>query len=436
MRATVIGCGYLGATHGACLAELGFDVLGVDIDRLKLARLATGDMPFYEPGLEDLVKRHVASGALRFTSSFEEAAKFADIHYICVGTPQRADGLGADISQVEAAVRLLGQHLAGPALVVGKSTVPVGTAERLQALLHDVSPAGESAELAWNPEFIREGFAVQDRLEPDRLVFGVTSAKAEQMLRDAYRVPIEAGTPVVVTDYATAELAKAAANAFLATKISFINAIAEVCDVAGADVAMLADALGHDARIGRRFLDAGIGYGGGCLPKDVRAFQHRAGELGADHLTSLLREVDSINLSRRQRVVSMIEELHGSVAGMRLGVLGAAFKPHSDDVRDSPALWVAGQLHLRGADVTIYDPKAVDNARTLFPTFRYAGSALEACADADVVAHLTEWPEFRDLTPAALGPVVRHARILDGRNSLDPAPWRDAGWTFRRMGRP
>ena len=436
MRITVIGCGYLGATHAASMAELGHEVLGVETDPEKRAALAAGTVPFYEPGLGELLARHVASGRLRFTDSASEAADFGDLHFLCVGTPQSSSGLGADVSQVDAAIDALAPHLSRPSLVVGKSTVPVGTAARLAARLADLAPAGEDAELAWNPEFLREGFAIKDTLEPDRLVFGVDSTRAETRLRDFYAPMIEAGSPVVVTDFATAELVKVAANAFLATKISFINAVSEICEVAGADVVDLADAIGHDARIGRRFLDAGIGFGGGCLPKDIRAFIHRAGELGVDDAMSFLREVDDINQRRREHVVSVASSmLGGTLLDRRVGVWGAAFKPDSDDVRDSPALWIAGQLQLRGALVSVYDPRAGGSARRVFPTLSYAGSALEAAADADLLLHLTEWPEFRELSIASVSDVVRSRSLLDGRNVLDLPAWRAAGWDARGLGR-
>ncbi|MGA9749915.1 MAG: UDP-glucose/GDP-mannose dehydrogenase family protein [Nocardioides sp.] len=435
MRVTVIGCGYLGATHAAGMAELGYDVLGVELDDAKTAALSAGRVPFYEPGLEDLLARHVSAGNLRFTTSYEEAGAFGDVHFVCVGTPQQPSGLAADMSQVEDAVRSLAPHVRGDALVVGKSTVPVGTAERLTGLLAEGAPAAAEPRLAWNPEFLREGFAIKDTLAPDRLVFGVSEPSAEATLREVYAKVLANGTPCVVTDLATSELVKVSANAFLATKISFINAIAEVCEVAGADVTDLADALGHDARIGRKFLNAGIGFGGGCLPKDIRAFQHRAAELGVDHLTSLMREVDAINMHRRDRVLEITRAMVGDLSRARIAVLGAAFKPDSDDVRDSPALHVAGQLHLAGAQVTVYDPKANHTARGRFPTLDYVDSTLAACDQADVVLHLTEWPEFRSLAPADLDDVVRRRQIIDGRNLLDAAPWRAAGWTFRSMGR-
>jgi len=435
MRITVIGCGYLGATHAACMAELGHEVLGVEIDEAKRKTLENGGIPFHEPGLPDLLAKHVDSGQLRFTDSFEEAAEFGDIHFICVGTPQSKRGLGADLSYVYGAAESLAPNLNRPTLVVGKSTVPVGTAATLAAKIEALAPVGAEAKVAWNPEFLREGYAVKDTLQPDRLVFGVADAGAEQQLRDFYGSVLETGTPLVVTDFATAELVKVSANAFLATKISFINAVAEVCDATGGDVVALADAIGHDARIGRRFLNAGIGFGGGCLPKDIRAFLHRAGELGVEDAMGFLREIDGINQRLRTRAVSIVERRVGNLAGARIGVLGVAFKPDSDDVRDSPALNIAGQLHLRGATVSIHDPQAIENSRKIFPTLDYVNDPLEACADADIVLHLTEWKAYREIDPVALGEIVARKQILDGRNALDPQVWKDAGWDYRGFGR-
>ncbi|MGW8374642.1 UDP-glucose/GDP-mannose dehydrogenase family protein [Streptomyces sp. ODS28] len=441
-RITVIGTGYLGATHAAAMAELGFEVLGLDVSAEKIAVLERGEAPMYEPGLEDLLRKHVAghegaSGRLRFTTSYAEAGEFGDIHFICVNTPQRHGEYACDMSYVDSAVASLAPHLKRPALVVGKSTVPVGSAERLAAELAAAAPVGEDAELAWNPEFLREGFAVKDTLHPDRLVVGVRSQHAEDLLRTVYAQPIAEGSPFVVTDFPTAELVKTSANSFLATKISFINAMAEVCEAADGDVVKLAEAIGHDERIGSKFLRAGIGFGGGCLPKDIRAFMARAGELGASEALTFLREVDSINMRRRAHIVELAREaLGGSLLGKRIAVLGATFKPDSDDVRDSPALNVAGQLHLQGAQVTVYDPKGNENARALFPTLGYAPSALEAVRGADVVLHLTEWREFKELDPAVLGEAVARRHLLDGRNTLDPELWRKAGWTFRALGRP
>ncbi|MFF8291177.1 UDP-glucose dehydrogenase family protein [Streptomyces sp. NPDC016309] len=443
LKITVIGTGYLGATHAAAMAELGFEVLGLDVVPEKIEMLSAGRVPMYEPGLEDLLRKHVAgiegsTGRLRFTTSWEEVGEFGDVHFVCVNTPQKHGDYACDMRYVDAAFGSLAPHLRRPALVVGKSTVPVGSAERLARLLADRAPVGADAELAWNPEFLREGFAVRDTLHPDRIVVGVESAAAEKLLREVYATPMAEGSPFVVTDFPTAELVKTAANSFLATKISFINAMAEVCEAAGGDVVKLAEAIGHDERIGAKFLRAGIGFGGGCLPKDIRAFMARAGELGADQALTFLREIDSINMRRRGQMVGMAREALGDGAflGKRVAVLGATFKPDSDDVRDSPALNVAGQIHLQGGQVTVYDPKGMDNARRIFPTLGYADTALEAVRGADVVLHLTEWREFRELDPAELGEAAAARIILDGRNALDADRWREAGWTFRAMGRP
>jgi UDPglucose 6-dehydrogenase len=442
VRITVIGTGYLGTTHAACMAELGFEVLGLDILPERVAALASGHVPMYEPGLEELLRKHLAgiegsTGRLRFTTSWEEVGEFGDVHFICTNTPQRRGEFACDMSYVESAFDLLAPHLHRRTLVVGKSTVPVGSAERLAARLAEAAPIGAAAEVAWNPEFLREGYAVDDTLHPDRLVVGVRSADAEETLRAVYAPLIDRGTPFVVTDFPTAELVKAAANSFLATKISFINAMAEVCEASGADVVQLSAALAFDERIGGKFLNAGLGFGGGCLPKDIRAFMARAGELGADQALTFLREVDNINMRRRSRMVELArEQCGGGFLGRRVAVLGAAFKPNSDDVRDSPALNVAGQVQLQGAQVTVYDPKAMDNARKMFPALSFADSVLDAVAGAHVVLHLTEWQEFRDMDPDVLGALVTERRILDGRNVLDPQRWRDAGWTYRALGRP
>jgi UDPglucose 6-dehydrogenase len=435
MRITVIGCGYLGATHAAAMADLGHEVLGMEIDAEKREALARGEAPMYEPQLDELLARTVASGQLRFTDSYAEVAAFGEVHFVCVGTPQQPERLAADVSQVESAISGLAPHLDRPTLVVGKSTVPVGTAGRMAARMAELAPAGAEALLAWNPEFLREGFAVKDTQDPDRIVIGVEDGRAEKQLRGFFAPMIDAGVPLVVTDYATAELVKVAANAFLATKISFINAMAEVCDATGADIVDLADALGYDGRIGRRFLNAGIGFGGGCLPKDIRAFIHRAGELGVEDAMSFLRHIDDVNLRQRERVVEVATAMVGHLDGSRIAVWGAAFKPDSDDVRESPALSIAGQLHLKGADVRVYDPRANGTARVRFPTLTYADSAIDACRDADLVLHLTEWPEFREITPGDLEGVVARPQLFDGRNVLDLDTWRSAGWTARALGR-
>jgi UDPglucose 6-dehydrogenase len=437
-RLTVFGTGYLGATHAVCMAELGYDVLGVDVDAEKVETLASGRVPFYEPGLEPLLRKNVEAGRLQFTTSYAEAAEFGDVHFLCVGTPQKAGEYAADMRYVDAVVTTLAPYLDRPCLVVGKSTVPVGTAARLADRLRAEAPAGAEVELAWNPEFLREGFAVEDTLRPDRLVIGIRAGgRAEAVLREVYAPLLDAGTPLVVADFPTAELVKVSANAFLATKISFINAMAEVCESAHADVKKLSEALSYDTRIGGRFLHAGLGFGGGCLPKDIRAFMARAGELGVDQALSFLKEVDAINQRRRARMVDLARELvGGSFHGARIAVLGAAFKPNSDDIRDSPSLDVASTIQRAGGSVTVYDPAAMDNARRLHPELSYAESAPAAATGSDLVLHLTEWREFVDMEPAALSAVVRERRIVDGRNALDPQAWRAAGWTYRALGRP
>jgi UDPglucose 6-dehydrogenase len=432
LRLTVLGAGYLGITHAAAMASLGFDVLGVDTNPGRVDRLNEGGLPIYEPGLGELLRGGLATGRLRFTTSYPQAAAFGDVHFICTGTPQQPGSNAADLSQVNACVAALAPLLDRPCLVVGKSTVPVGTARRLAA---ELAAAGSGAELAWNPEFLREGTAVADTLAPDRIVAGVTSARAEGMLRQVYAKPLADGTPFIVTDLETAELAKAAANAFLATKISFINAMAEICEAAGGDVRMLAEVLGADQRIGPSLLRSGLGFGGGCLPKDVRAFSARAEELGAGQALAFLREVDAINLRRRARTADLTLELAGgNLAGVPVCVLGAAFKPGSDDVRDSPALDVAQILTGMGARVTVYDPAAMDNARRISPDLHYAGSLAEAARDAQVVLLLTEWPEFAALTPGRLDGIVARRNMIDARNVLDPAQWREAGWEYRALG--
>ena len=430
----VIGAGYLGATHAACLAELGHHVVAADRDPARVTSLSAGLLPFFEPELPDLLRRHTESGRLRFTTSISDVCAAADVHFICVGTPQSKDGMAADTSQVFGVVEQMAPHLRRNALLVGKSTVPVGTAARLQELLDRLAPHAH-AEVAWNPEFLREGQAVTDTLAPDRLVFGVASTEAEKTLRLVFDRVLERDTPLVVTDLATAELVKASANAFLATKISFANAIADLCQTAGGDVVTLADALGHDRRIGRDFLSAGLGFGGGCLPKDIRALMAQAAELGAEHAFRLLGEVDTINQSRRHRVTAMaLADLGGDVSDARITVLGAAFKPHTDDVRDSPALEVADMLQRLGGEVTVHDPQGNRNASRSYPALAFADDVHDAVVGADLLLHLTEWPEFRRLDPRSLTPMVRRASVIDGRNALDADRWRQAGWSYQRLG--
>ncbi|RAV31569.1 UDP-glucose dehydrogenase family protein [Corynebacterium heidelbergense] len=470
MQMTVFGTGYLGATHAACMAELGHNVLGVDVDEAKIASLTKGEVPFFEPGLQDILTRNIQAGRLRFTTDYREAAEFANVHFIGVGTPQKKGSNAADTRYVKAVIDDLVPLLSGDHLILGKSTVPVGTAASLQkrakkllrtppnrAPHHDEtaentdSPAAPATvEIAWNPEFLREGHAVEDTLRPDRIVLGVRAknSRAEEVAREVYASALAEGTPFLVMDRPTAELVKVSANAFLATKISFINAVSEVCEIAGGDVTALADAIGYDERIGRKFLGAGLGFGGGCLPKDIRAFMARAGELGADQALTFLREVDAINMRRREKMVELARRvLGGSLIGSNVTVLGAAFKPDSDDVRDSPALSVAGSLSLAGANVTVYDPKAMENAKKIFPTLNYPNSLEEALRGADVVAVATEWKEFRELDPARALELIGAAApaeegqqdrpapaVIDGRNCLDRATWEAAGWRYLALG--
>ncbi len=438
MRMTVIGTGYLGATHAACMAELGHEVLGVDVDEDKIAVLQSGKVPFFEPGLPEVLERNIDAGRLGFSTDYDEAAQFANVHFLGVGTPQRRGSYAADMTYVKAVITDLVPKLRGEHVIFGKSTVPVGTAAELQELADSLAPEGTRVEIAWNPEFLREGYAVHDTITPDRIVIGTreSESRTEELAREIYAQPLAQDTPFIVTDLQTAELVKVSANAFLATKISFINAVSEICEIAGADVVALADAIGIDKRIGRKFLGAGLGFGGGCLPKDIRAFMARAGELGADQALTFLREVDAINMRRRDRMVDLSKEaFNGSLLGHRVTVLGCAFKPNSDDVRDSPALSVAGSLSLAGAAVTVYDPEGMDNAKKVFPTLDYAADTETALREAELVILATEWEQFKELDPNEAGELVDNKHIIDGRNVLDVAAWSNAGWKIQALGR-
>ncbi|AMO59815.1 UDP-glucose 6-dehydrogenase [Mycolicibacterium phlei] len=435
MRINVVGTGYLGAVHAVCMAHLGHEVCGYDTDEAKIAALAAGESPFYEPEFEELLTEVLETGRLRFTTDPAEAVSGAAVHFVCVGTPQQAGSNAADVRYVDAAVSTIAAHADTPGLVVGKSTVPVGTAQRLSGELAE-SRAAELLELAWNPEFLREGKAIQDTLHPDRLIFGVTSEAAEKTLHQVYARLIESGTPHLTTDLATAEMVKVAANSFLATKISFINAMAEVCELVNADVVTLGRALGYDERIGRKFLNAGLGFGGGCLPKDIRAFSARAGELGASDSLTFLHEVDKINVRRREKAVQVATAMvGGDCLGKSIAVLGAAFKPNSDDVRDSPALNVAAAMHLKGADVRVHDPRAIANAKAMFPTLTYCDTAEDACRNVDLIVLATEWDEYCSIDPVAFRSVVRQPRLLDTRNAIDRDYWVGAGWYVYALGR-
>ncbi len=432
LKLSVVGTGYLGATHAACMSSLGFTVVGVDTDAQKIAQLSRGELPFYEPGLDTLLAKEIKTGRLTFTTDFSAIAD-ADVHFICVGTPQSKDGLAADLTYVKASVAAIAPYLKNGSLVVGKSTVPVGTAQMLRDQLAVSAP---DADLAWNPEFLREGFAVEDTLTPNRLVVGVVNDRAETILKEVYAPVIALGTPWIRADLPTAELVKVAANSFLATKISFINAMAEVCEAAGGDVTVLAKAIGYDPRIGNRFLQAGIGFGGGCLPKDIRAFMARAEELGAKQALEFLREIDQINLRARQRVIDVVRaDLSEDLTKYKIAVLGATFKPDSDDVRDSPALDIAAQLHAAGAKVVVHDPKGIEPARKRFPTLSFEENVKVAVKDADAILHLTEWKEYRELDPDVISELVKSRFLIDGRNMLDRDKWRNAGWRVHALGR-
>jgi len=432
LKLSVVGTGYLGATHAAAMSSLGFQVIGLDVDAQKIEMLKQGKVPFYEPDLEELLEAEVKSGRLTFTTDFSAIAD-CDVHFICVGTPQKKDSLAADLTYVDASIKDVAPHAKPGSLVVGKSTVPVGTADRLAAILKEINP---SIELAWNPEFLREGFAVEDTLRPNRLVVGVTSNRAEEILKEVYAPLIANNVPWIRADLPTAELVKVAANSFLATKISFINAMAEICEAAGGDVTVLAKAIGYDPRIGSRFLQAGIGFGGGCLPKDIRAFMARSEELGARQSLEFLREIDSINQRARQRMIDLVRiDIGQDLKGKKIAVLGAAFKPDSDDVRDSPALDIAVQLAAAGADVNIHDPKAIEAARRRFPQLTYSTSIDDCLSGSDVLLHLTEWKIYREIDPVTTKSKVRQAIVIDGRNALDRERWISAGWKFRALGR-
>ena len=434
MKISVMGTGYLGAVHAVCMAHLGHEVVGFDTKASTVEALASGTPPFYEPGFDELLKATLETGRLSFSTTPEAAISGATLHFVCVGTPQSSGSEAADVSYVDSAVRMIVESATCDGVIVGKSTVPVGTASRLSREL--LQGSDTKTEIAWNPEFLREGRAIEDTLHPDRLVFGITSEYAEKLLLEVYSKVIADGTPYVVTDLPTAEMVKVAANSFLATKISFINAMAEICEVSGADVVTLSNALGYDDRIGRKFLNAGLGFGGGCLPKDIRAFGARAGELGASDALSFLREIDKINMRRRDKAVSVASSLlGGSFLGKNVAVLGAAFKPESDDVRDSPALNVAAAMHLKGASVRVHDPKAIANAKARFPTLTYCSALADACDRADLVVLATEWAEYRSIDPVSFKNVVRQPMLLDTRNALEHEYWAEAGWRVCALGR-
>ncbi|HKU03558.1 MAG TPA: UDP-glucose/GDP-mannose dehydrogenase family protein [Arthrobacter sp.] len=443
MKISVIGCGYLGAVHAATLASMGHSVVGIDVDPGKAAQLAQGAAPFHEPGLDELLAHGRATGRLRFSTD-PAGVRAAQVHFLCVGTPQDKTSDAADLTFLVSAVEGLLPHLAAGAVVVGKSTVPVGTVDMLREIL----ARRPDVLLGWNPEFLRQGTAVKDSLVPDRLVYGVDGGRSAafnphtgaptgvtEALDAVYEPLLAAGIPRLVCNFATAELIKSAANAYLATKVSFINAVAELCDAAGADVTELSEAMGLDPRIGGRYLHAGLGFGGGCLPKDIRSFRTQAAALDVPAVEDWMRLVDSVNLGQRERTVGLAAELcGGNLAGRSITVLGASFKPDTDDIRDSPALDVADRLAAAGAHVTVTDPKAVNLAWRRYPRLRFEASAQRALLDAELVLLLTEWDEYRQLCPAAAGQQVRRRVVLDARNVLDAQAWQEQGWVVRGLG--
>ncbi len=433
LKLTIIGLGYLGATTAVAFAKLGHQVIGIDPDASKIELFSQGKLPFYEPGLEDALGEVVAAGNISFATEHSSSSSSADIHMICVGTPQGPDGSSADTKYLYSALDSLIPFLNEDAVIVGKSTVPVGTAGQIRSYLE--SKLNFAPHIAWNPEFLREGTALKDTLEPDRIVIGVEDSWSEKLLRLLYEDITEAGVPLITCDIPTSELVKVAANSFLATKISFINAIAEIAEVAGADTVKLAEAIGYDERIGDKFLRNGIGFGGGCLPKDIRAFMARANELGAGHSVAFLREVEAINLRRRARVLEIAQEELGDLTSRRVAILGAAFKPETDDIRDSPAIAVAEQFWMAGAHVVIHDPKALNNVRRAFPQIETQPTVELALSNADLVVVATEWNEYREANPAELAKLVANRLVIDGRNTLDASLWQQNSWQIIALGR-
>ncbi|MFF4010639.1 UDP-glucose dehydrogenase family protein [Streptomyces sp. NPDC001717] len=438
MRISVIGCGHLGIPHAAAMAEIGHEVIGVDVDQAKVDRLNAGECPIYEAGLPELLVRHTMSGRLRFTTEIREAADFADLHFIGVGTPIDADGRSYDTAQVYGAIRWLAPHLDRPCTIVGKSTVTVGTTRQVTALAQRLAPAAERVDVVWNPEFLREGHAVEDTLRSDRLIAGLTTTGAEKAIRAVYAPILDAGVPLFVTDPQTAELAKGAANTFLGLKISYINAVADMCEAADADISQIVDILGIDPRIGSGGMRPGIGYGGGCLPKDVRAFTASAAQLGAGRAADLLRAAEQINENRTGVAMDLVTRALGGrpLKGARVTVWGAAFKPGTNDVRESPALALAQALQQAGATVTVHDPQAVATATVRNPEFDYTDDLPASLDGADLIVLATEWPEYRQADPQALAHRPATPLLVDCRTTLAPEPWRAAGWTVHQLGRP
>lgn len=428
MRLAVIGCGHVGLVIGVCFAESGHSVICADIDRMVISGLKGGELPFYEPGLEELLEKNAAEGRIKFTMSTAEAVKASEAIFIAVGTPPKESG-EADLRNVERAALDVARAMDDYRLVVVTSTVPVDTAERIASIIAENSRA--DFDVASNPEFLREGTALKDRLNPDRIVIGASSDRAIELLKNVY-----AGTeaPVVTTDARTAEVIKYASNAFLATKISFINEIAHLCELVGADVEGVAEGMGYDPRIGGQFLKAGLGYGGSCFPKDTRALDQVCAERG--HNFQLLRAVIDVNNRQRERFVAKIKAaLGGDLSGKTIAVLGLSFKPNTDDIRESAALDVIRLLESKGGEVRVYDPKAMDKAREILPNAVFCSDPYEACRGSDILAIATEWPEFKELDLAHIKALLKKPIIADGRNLLDRAEVAKSGLYYVGVGR-
>ena len=433
MKVTVIGLGYLGATHAVAMAKLGHEVLGIEPDERKLSALASGFLPFHEPGLDKALQEVIAHGSIQFANQHDHRTTEANLHFICVGTPQKVGSEAADTTYVFSAAKKLAKWISETAVVAGKSTVPVGTAQALQEEMSKV--AGFEVNLAWNPEFLREGTALEDSLSPDRIVIGTWNEHSAQVLREVYKAITDNGTPFLELDVPTAELVKVSANAFLATKISFINAMAEIAEVSGADAVALAKAIGYDERIGNKFLRTGIGFGGGCLPKDIRGFMARAEELGVGSAVDFLKDVDAINLRRRDRVVELAQAELGELANKKITMLGISFKPDSDDLRDSPALEISQRLVGLGAQVVVHDPVALDALKTRDASLETEANVFDALKDADLVILGTEWRDYKELDPKRVAELVKVRTVIDGRNVLDVAKWQGAGFRVLALGR-
>jgi UDPglucose 6-dehydrogenase len=434
MRIGVVGTGYVGLVSGACFAEFGVDVCCIDKDAEKIKRLKKGEIPIYEPGLEDLVEKQVKAGRLSFTTNLAEAVHPADAVFIAVGTPSRADDGHADMTYVYDAAREIARQMNGYKVIVVKSTVPVGTAREIERIIRAERPDAQF-DVCSNPEFLREGAAINDFMRPDRVVIGAESDRAKEIMMELYRPLYLNETPVVVTTSETAEIIKYAANAFLATKITFINEIANLCEKTGGNVQHVAKAIGLDGRIGKKFLHAGPGFGGSCFPKDTLALTQIGQKFDAPQ--NIVETVVWVN-SERQRSMAerVVKACGGSVEGMKIAVLGVAFKPNTDDVRESPALTIIPLLQEHGADIAAYDPIAMKHAADHLENVTWAKDSYDAAAGADALVIITEWNEFRALDLNRLGATMKTKRIIDLRNIYKRKPMREAGFHYISIGRP